>query len=105
MADLSPAEQAEICGNLKAISNDMCSKAEKQLQAVMLNRRTERIANCNCIMPEGTVGDAIEMIIEMIADGDCKDANDLADGINTGEIIVECGDYEPPKPPTGLEID
>jgi hypothetical protein len=105
MADLSPDEKAEICGNLNAISNDMCSKAGKQLQAVMLNRRTERIANCNCLTPEGTVGGAIEMIIEMIADGDCKDANDLADGINTGDIIVDCRDYEPPKPPTGLEID
>jgi hypothetical protein len=105
MADLSPEEKMEICGNLNAIANDMCSKATKQLQAVMLNRRTERIANCNCIMPEGTVGSAIEMIIEMIADGDCKDANELADGINTGEIIVDCSDKEPPKPPTGLEIE
>ena len=103
MAELDNIE--EICDNLDADSNDMCSKAGKQLQAVMLNRMSERVANCNCIMPEGTVGSAIEMIIEMIADGECKDANDLADGINTGDIIIECMDYEPPKPPTGVIIE
>ena len=95
----------EICDNLDADdSNDMCAKAAKQLQALMLNRMSERVADCNCLMPEGTIGDAIDDIEDYIAGGMCKEANDLADAINTGMIIIECKDQEPPKPPTDVII-
>jgi len=56
----------------------------------MLNRMSERVADCNCIMPGGTVGDAIELIAEMIDTGMCIKANNLADGINRGYLIIKC---------------
>jgi hypothetical protein len=88
--DLTREEQVEICANLKAISNDMCSKARKQLQALELNLMSERVAECNCVMAEGNIGDAIELIYGWIEDGECKDANYLADGINRGDMIIDC---------------
>ena len=88
MGELDTIE--EICDNLDATPNDMCSKARKQLQALMLNSMSERVADCNCILPGGTVGDAIESIEEMIDAGMCIRANNLADGINRGYLIIEC---------------
>jgi hypothetical protein len=88
MAELSDIE--EICAKLDANPNDMCSKANKQLQALKLNLMSERLADCNCIMPEGTVGEAVGMIEDLIADLECIEANELADNINTGKILIEC---------------
>ena len=112
MGSIPAVELQDICEALDK-SENKCEKAEKQLQALLLNVESGGIAECNCLSEElgvATVGEAIEMIQNLIDAGKCKKAKRLASKINRGNcFVVECPDQEspdtqPPEPPTGLII-
>jgi hypothetical protein len=90
MRDMDDLE--EVCGKIDADPSDMCSKALKQTWAMRLNMRSDKIAKCNCLYDGSTVDDAWDELGAMIRHGECKEAMKLADGINTGELLVECPD-------------
>jgi len=106
MRDIPADELQEICETLDNPANK-CEKAKSQLQTLLLNLESGRVAECNCLCEKSgvdTVEEAIDEIQSLIDEGKCKKAKKTASKINRRDCYVECRDNEPPAPPTGLII-
>jgi hypothetical protein len=64
-------------------ANDPCEKAHKQFAALLFNFCSFRLA---CI-EESAALDFLEMVAELIYNGDCKTAATLASSVNEGLLI------------------
>lgn len=80
--------------------NDKCQQAEAQFMAVLLNVESHRVTECNCIddltLGQSTVSEAIGAIDAILSDPDrdhasCVEAQAVADRINQGTSLVDCG--------------
>lgn len=68
---------------------DPCERACKQYAALLLNLQSDLLEN-RCCTPVGSVQDVVEEIRNLLLAGRCRRANELADAVNTGEILTEC---------------
>jgi hypothetical protein len=87
----------DVCDlmNVSPPENDMCRKAERQFMALLLNVASGKLSICNCLLDGRRVEDVIleiESILGAFQDhANCERAKTLADEINTGETLVDCG--------------
>jgi hypothetical protein len=88
----------DVCDlmNVSPPENDMCRKAERQFMALLLNIASGKLSVCNCLLDGRRVEDVIGEIESLLESASpdhatCERAKTLADDINTGEALVDCG--------------
>jgi hypothetical protein len=89
---------SDVCNlmNVSPPENDMCRKAERQFMALLLNIASGKLSICNCLRDGRRVEEVISEIESLLGSvspdhATCERAKTLADDINTGEALVDCG--------------
>ncbi len=99
-ADISNV--GDLCNRLTPKpKKNKCEQAEAQFMALLLNRASERVTDCNCLEDPDTsstnLGEAIDHIDSLLSNTgrsfhDCVEAQAIADRINNGVTLVSCPD-------------